>query len=361
MEIWTSLVSTAESKDPRRIVQRARDIEADGWTGAIYPDSQVMSPDAFALLTSCASATTHLKLGTGTSNPATRHPSVIASAAATIQVVSGGRMTLSIGRGDSSLAYVGVPPVPLGYYEKSLTALQSYLRGEPVSTEVAASFLGELNRGFEQLSVAQVPEASQMTWMPDDYAKPEVESAASGPKVIALAARHADRISFALGADVSRLKWAIDIAREEVERIGRDPETLAFGAYIPCFPHQDPVLARELASGLVASMGRFSAMHKKVDGSMSDRDRENLGRVAETYDMKSHGSTTSEQARTLDPEFIDNFGLVGEPQGCLDRMLEIRDLGIDRLILWTGGSEGKAGESYRTAVEELVRPILSMA
>src|SRR5687768_7437701 len=115
MEIWTSLVSAAESKDPRRIVQRARDIERDGWTGAFYPDSQVMSPDAFPLLASCASATTQLKLGTGTSNPATRHPSVIASAVAAIQVLSDGRMTLSMGRGDSSLAYIGVPPVPLDY------------------------------------------------------------------------------------------------------------------------------------------------------------------------------------------------------------------------------------------------------
>src|SRR5919199_3860736 len=101
MEIWTSLVSPPESKDPRRIAERAQQVEADGWSGAIFPDSQLMAPEAFALLAWCASATSRLKLGTGTSNPATRHPSVIASAAAMIQVVSGGRMTLSIGRGDS--------------------------------------------------------------------------------------------------------------------------------------------------------------------------------------------------------------------------------------------------------------------
>ncbi len=360
MEIWTSLVSAAESKDPRKIAQRAREIEADGWTGAIYPDSQVMAPEALSFLTWCASATTHLKLATGTSNPATRHPSIIASAVATIQVVSGGRMTLSIGRGDSSLAYIGVPPVPLAYFEKSVTALQAYLRGAPVSTETAASFLGELDRGFAQLSVAEVPETSQLRWMPDDYVKPELEVTASGPKVIAIAARHADRISFALGADVSRLTWAINTARTELERIGRDPESLSFGAYIPCFPHEDADTARELASGLVASMSRFSAMHKKVDPSVTDRDRENLERVAATYNMKEHGGTASEQARTLDPEFIDNFALVGDPKACLDKVHEIRDLGIDRLILWTGGIEGKAGESYRMAVEELVQPVLAL-
>jgi len=358
MEIWTSLVSAADSKDPRDIVARAQEVEADGWTGAIYPDSQVMAPDALALLTLCATATTRLKLGTGTSNPATRHPSIIASAAATIQVASGGRMTLSIGRGDSSLAYIGVPPVPLGYFDKALSAVRAYLAGEPVPTDAAASFLGELNRGFEKLSVAEVPESSQMSWMPADYVRPELEVAASGPKVIAIAARHADRISFALGADVSRLTWAIGVAREELERVGRDPASVSFGAYIPCFPHHDAVLARQWAGGLVASMSRFSAMHKKVDAPLNERDRSNMERVAATYNMKDHGGAGSEQARTLDPEFIDNFGLVGDPRRCLERMLEIEALGIDRLILWTGSSRGEAAESYRTAVDELL-PVLT--
>lgn len=354
MEIWTSLVSAAESKDPRQIVQRAKEIEAEGWDGGFYPDSQVMSPDALALLAWCASATDTLSLGTGTSNPATRHPSIIASAVAAIQVLSGGRMTLSIGRGDSSLAYIGVPPVPLSYYEKSLAAIQAYLRGDPVSTDTAAEFLGELNRGFDRLSVAEVPETSQLKWLPDGCAKAEVEATASGPKVIAIAARHADRISFALGADVSRLKWAIDIALTELDRIGRDPKSLTFGAYIPCFPHKDAELARELASGLVASMSRFSAMHKKVNAPVTARERENMERVAATYNMKEHGGSASEQARTLDADFIDNFALVGDPQKCIDKVGQIKDLGIDRLMLWTGGNQGRAGESYRTAVEELL-------
>lgn len=356
MELWTSLVSAAENKDPRRIVERAREVEADGWTGAFYPDSQIMSPDALAVLTACASATSQLKLGTGTSNPATRHPSIIASAVVAIQVLSGGRMTLSIGRGDSSLAYIGVPPVPLAYFEKSISTIQKYLRGEAVSIDTAASFLGELNRGFDQLSVASTPETSRIGWLPDDYVKPELEAAASGPKVIAISARHVDRISFALGADVSRLKAAIDTARIELERIGRDPARVTFGAYIPCFPHQDAELARELASGLVASMSRFSAMHKKVDSTMTGRDRDNLERVAATYNMKEHGGSASEQARTLDADFIDKFALVGNPQQCVDRIGEIGDLGIDRLMLWTGGNQGQAGESYGTAVEELLPP-----
>src|SRR6188768_1841654 len=147
MEIWTSLSASAESRDPRMIAGRGRRLESDGWTGAVFIDSQLLAPDAFTMLSWCASITEHLKLGIGTSNPATRHPSILASGAAAIQILSGGRFTLSMGRGDSSLAHVGVPPVPLGYYEKSLLAVQAYLRREPVPTDLAASFLGPLNRG----------------------------------------------------------------------------------------------------------------------------------------------------------------------------------------------------------------------
>ncbi|WP_455834210.1 LLM class flavin-dependent oxidoreductase [Pseudarthrobacter siccitolerans] len=358
MELWTSLVSPAESKDPRAIVERARTLERDGWSGAVFPDSQVISPEAFAILSWCASVTTHLKVGTGTSNPATRHPSVIASAAAAIQVLSSGRFTLSIGRGDSSLAYLGVPPVPMKFFETGLATIQSYLRGEPVSMPIAAKFLGELDRGVAELSVASIPETSTMSWMPDDYVKPELEATASGPKSIAIAARYVDRISFALGADTERLKWGIRTAREEAERSGRDPETLSFGAYVPCYPHEDAEVARDLARGMVASMSRFSAMHKKASGPMTERDRANVERVAATYNMKAHGASSSDQAQGLDPEFIDNFALVGPAQGCIDRVGEIEKLGIDRLVLWTGGMQGRAGESYRVTVDELLPAVL---
>ncbi|OHV40370.1 hypothetical protein CC117_33620 [Parafrankia colletiae] len=270
--------------------------------------------------------------------------------------MSGGRFTLSMGRGDSSLAYVGVPPVPLAYYEKSLRTVQAYMRNEPVAASLAASFLGPLNRGFDQLSVAEVPESSQMTWMPDDYVKPELEAAASGPKVIAAAARHADRISFALGTDLARLAWAIQTARDEAEKNGRDPGSLSFGAFVPFYPHHDQNVARDLARGTVASMSRFSAMHKKVNEAspILDRDRENMERIAKNYNMNKHGARASSHSHLLDPEFIDSFGLVGDPQRCLEKMMAIEDLGIDRLILWTGELTGHAGESYRIGVDELL-------
>ena len=359
-EVWTCL--TAQSaREPRGIVARARRLEADGWSGAVCVDSQLLAPETFSTLTLCATATTRLKLGTGTSNPATRHPSVIAAAVAAVQIVSNGRMSLGIGRGDSSLAYIGASPVALEYFERAIAMLQTYLRGEGVPIEDAAAMLRNAPAGFKNLAIGSAPESSKLNWLPKDYVKPELDVAATGPKVIALAARHADCISFAVGANVERLKWSINQARQEMERIGRDPTSLRFGAYIPFFPHADQAYARQLAQGLVASMGRFSIMNKKVAGPVSEHDRANLERVASTYDMGKHGDSGSRQSQAVDAEFIDEFGLVGDPQRCVDRILEIIDLGIDKLVLWTADTEGRPGESYQLAAREVMPKVMAAA
>ena len=357
-EVWTCLTAS-NAREPRAIAARARRLEADGWSGAVCVDSQLLAPETFSALTLCATATTRLKLGTGTSNPATRHPSVIAAAAAAVQIVSNGRMSLGIGRGDSSLAYIGASPVPLEFFERAIAMLQTYLRGEGVPIEDAAAMLRNAPAGFKNLAMGSAPESSKLTWLPKDYVKPELDVAATGPKVIALAARHADCISFAVGANVERLKWSINEARQEMERVGRDPASLRFGAYIPFYPHPDQAYARQLAQGLVASMGRFSIMNKKVAGPVSEHERANLERVASTYDMGKHGDSGSRQSQAVDADFIDQFGLVGDPQRCADRILEIIDLGIDKLVLWTADTEGRPGESYQLAAHEVLPKVMA--
>jgi len=65
-------------------------------------------------------------------NPFTRHPAVTASAALTLQVETGGRAVLDVGRGDSALTQIGRRPVSARELEEALVILQAYLRGEEV-------------------------------------------------------------------------------------------------------------------------------------------------------------------------------------------------------------------------------------
>ena len=68
-----------------------------GWT---Y-DSPILWQEPYPLITLLAAQTERMRIGMCVTNPVTREPAVTASAHATLQDISGGRMVMGIGRGDS--------------------------------------------------------------------------------------------------------------------------------------------------------------------------------------------------------------------------------------------------------------------
>ncbi|PZH18832.1 hypothetical protein C1I97_03165 [Streptomyces sp. NTH33] len=142
-EFWTNLTS----KDPRQAFAEAAKLEADGWDGAVMVDSPCMFPEVWACLAVCAQATSRMKLATEVTNPITRHPSVTAAAAASLQMISDGRAVLGVGRGDSALAYVGASSMPISAFEHYLEVLQTCLRGEMVDMEDASAMVVNAKAG----------------------------------------------------------------------------------------------------------------------------------------------------------------------------------------------------------------------
>src|SRR5215213_10829620 len=105
---------------PARAVALAQQAEQAGFGYGWLFDSHVLWLDPYPLLTMMALNTTRMRLGTCVTNPATRDPSVTASALATLNLISGGRMDLGIGRGDSSRRVMGRPPTTLARLEESV-------------------------------------------------------------------------------------------------------------------------------------------------------------------------------------------------------------------------------------------------
>ena len=85
-----------------RIVGLTRQAEAAGFEYGWIFDSHVLWKEPYPLLTLMATNTQRMRLGTCVTNPATRDLTVTASLFATLNLISGGRMELGIGRGDSS-------------------------------------------------------------------------------------------------------------------------------------------------------------------------------------------------------------------------------------------------------------------
>ena len=224
-------------------------------------------------------ATTRLRLGPGVTNPVTRHPAVTASAAATLQAETGGRAVLGLGRGDSAVTQIGRQRVTVDELECALAAVQGYLRGEDVVVDGTTSAI---------------------RWLVDaGNQKVPLEVAATGPRTIAAAAaRHAEGVDFAVGAEPDRLRWAIGVARAAA------PGALSLGAFINVAVDPDRGAARELVRGNVAIFAGFA--------------------------------TAAAPTPRRDGEFIDRFAVAGPAEEVHQRLAEIGEAGIDRLIIVPG-------------------------
>src|SRR3954447_21386269 len=108
-----------------RTIALTKQAEDGGFTHGWLFDSHVLWKDPYPLMTVMALNTARLRLGTCVTNPATREPSVTASSLATLNEVSGGRMDLGIGRGDSARRVMGKPPTTLARLEDATVVIRS--------------------------------------------------------------------------------------------------------------------------------------------------------------------------------------------------------------------------------------------
>ena len=75
---------------PGRAVPAAMAAEQDGYDVLLMPDSQNLLGEPFTQLALAAAATETIKLGTGVTNPITRHPATTAASILAIQYESSG-------------------------------------------------------------------------------------------------------------------------------------------------------------------------------------------------------------------------------------------------------------------------------
>ncbi|MEM1335195.1 MAG: LLM class flavin-dependent oxidoreductase [Actinomycetota bacterium] len=324
---------------PTNTATMAKRLEGIGFRSVVFADTQNLAPETWSQLMLAATATSTIELGPGVTNPVSRDPAVTASAALGVQVASGGRLVIGIGRGDSSMAKIGRRPASPADFELYLQRLRAYLDGDTVDRDGRPSRIEWL----DDIEVPHVP----------------IEVSATGPKVIELSARVADRICFAVGADTDRLEWCVEQARQGAVAAGRDPDSLRLGAYINCVVNDDPAVAREAVRGGVASFVHFSGF----PGMKIDELPEGVQQAAQTmrtdYDMTHHGSGAGTHAQSLDPEFIHRFGIAGPLDEARTRLTEIRDLGIDfvRIIPGSRDASGDVTMPSIAALSTLVEPL----
>ena len=325
LEIWRAGGSnTGASADI------AQAVEDEGWDGQMFMDSQSLSADPYAQMGAWAAWTSRLKLSPGVTNPITRNLAVTAASIATIQAISGGRAVLGIGRGDSALAYLGLAPARLKTFEAALSNLQRLLSGGEIPFEATGERGGAGEGSLHGLSLGAKPESVKLRWLPEGMPKVPLDVAATGPKVIAMGARVAERVTFSLGAEVERIEWALGLAR------GERAEAVSYGAQVIVVCHPDEEVAMSTAMVMAPPLARFQVMQGQAAGPSGEGDAASYDAIRTGYDMRKHGVVHAEErlvSGQLAPDFVRRFAIVGPPDHCTERLLALRKAGLERFVV----------------------------
>jgi probable F420-dependent oxidoreductase len=167
----------------------AQEAERLGYSSLQFADHFGMH-DPLAVLTAAAGVTSTIRLGAYVLCNDFRHPTVLAREAATVDVLSGGRLELGVGAGWHVEEYqrAGIPfdrpGLRLARLEESITVLRALFADAP------ASFQGEHYQ------------VSELDGQPKPLQRPAPPFIVGGsrPKMLQLAARTADIIAIAVGS-----------------------------------------------------------------------------------------------------------------------------------------------------------------
>src|SRR5881296_3729478 len=115
------------------MVETAKLAEDNGFEHVWMWDSHVLWQEVTPIFALIAANTSRIRMGPCVTNPATRDPTVTASVLATLNEISGGRMDMGIGRGDSARRVIGRKPVTVEELEWASVLIRDLAEGRPVS------------------------------------------------------------------------------------------------------------------------------------------------------------------------------------------------------------------------------------
>jgi len=291
-------------------VELARRAEAAGFDYGWLFDSHVLWREPYPLLTLIAEHTERLRLGTCVTNPGTREPSVTASALATLNEVSGGRMDLGIGRGDSARRVLGKPPITLANTEEAINVIRDLVEGRPVTYEGT-----ELQ--FPWTGAWKLP-----VWV-----------AGYGPMALAMTGRVADGVILQL-ADPDLIRWFVAQVREATIAAGRPAGAVRVQAAAPL--HVGPrEVGRDrtrwfpalVSNHVVDLVNRYP--REQLPDSLTGYVHDRTG-----YDYRHHAEVGSTNAGFVGDEVTDRFCVIGEVAEILDKLEILADAGVDQFNVY---------------------------
>ena len=289
--------------------------EGHGFDYAWTYDSHVLWQESIPLFGYAAHETSKIKLGHFVTNPGTREPTVLASAYATLQDLTDGRMVMGIGRGDSARRYIGQQPVKVAEFERACAMIRDFMNGR------------EVNWNDKEL---------QLKWVRPELPQIPMWIAGYGPKALGVSGRVGDGVIIQL-ADPEIIQWIMSTARRAAEEAGRDPAELKCIVGAPSHVSDDLADARDQVRWFPAMVSnhvkdlieRYGSDGTKVPKALTDYV---LSR--KFYDYDEHSRVGAKHGEFVTDEICDRFCVIGNIEQCVAKLRELESVGVDQFNIY---------------------------
>jgi 5,10-methylenetetrahydromethanopterin reductase len=300
------------------LLRLIQDVEAAGFDGVGLLDSQLLCRDTFVTLGLAAVNTSRLTLFPAVTNPFTRHVSVLASAAQSVEELAPGRTKVVIGTGYTSAHTIGRKPATLAEMRACIVALKALLAGQAVEFGATS---GRLAYG----SGRHVP----------------VLMAASGPKAIELAGEVADGVMLSVGFHRGIVDAVLGHLAAGARRSGRKLDDLEMVWTVRVGIAATTAEARRQARPNVVHQAILSprshwAGHAGLDlphFEVPQAVRDIYPDLSHARDWEQAIETTSFVPDEVVAQLCDTFGLVGTPEHCARRIIDMTAAGVTNLYV----------------------------
>jgi probable F420-dependent oxidoreductase len=326
---------------PGDAIDEARDAEAIGF-GGVYVSERLDLKEAGVVCGAVAAVTSAVRVGTGLIHQGTRHPLTIASMAATLQTMTGGRFVLGIGRGLGALApSLGVAQPTLAGLEHLVSVIRRLWAGERVSEDGPAG-------SFHKLRFSDALE----------LAPPPIQLGTIGPKGLALAGRAFDGVILHPFLTTKAVGDAAAIARRAAGDVGRDPASVRVVATLVSAPDvagsraDVAVRARAVSYFQVRGLGEQLVGWNDWDPDVLERLRNHptlVGKGIADTALTREGLVAS--SAVLPDSWLAEGGALGSSEWCAQRVRDYLAAGADEVLV-----HGASPSECRAMVDALRVP-----
>jgi 5,10-methylenetetrahydromethanopterin reductase len=324
----------------RELADLAALAESLGYRDFWYTDVR-FARDCYLGLAACAARTSTIRLGTGVTDPYSRHPAITAAAIATLDEISGGRAVLGLGAGGTGMKELALErKLPVAALRETVEMVRALLRGEDVTSEGKVVSLNGGRLGFAPQR-AEVP-----VWF-----------ATHGAQVTRLAGQVADGVLIANTLVPSAFAFYADQIDQGMAKAGRAPGAVDVGLRVEaCIGEDDAaafaVMRRRVATRVLSQYPHWDYLTEL-----------NVSMPAEFTALAAErpADAASRAAALFPEEAVEAMVLAGNPERVARQLARALHPRITNVTLRPHAMKGQAiGEVIRAFAEQVVPRALAI-